>query len=86
MLSGCLFIPAPIGVVYPTAYPVASREEAMAPPSTPLATNPNGKLAAKKERQETAKKRQRVECKEQAELLSDADRQAYAKECMSEER
>jgi hypothetical protein len=58
----------------------------MAPPSTPLATNPNGKLAAKKERQETAKKRQRVECKEQAELLSDADRRAYAKECMSEER
>jgi len=43
------------------------------------------KRAAKKEARESAKKRQkRAECKEQAEkLLSDADRRAHMKECMS---
>ncbi len=88
MLSGCLFIPIPIGTVYSpaTAYQkpegsVTSREEAMTAPPTPS----DGKLAAKKENQESAKKR--VECKGQAEkLLSDADRRAHMKECMSKER
>jgi len=59
---------------------VTSREEATANPSTP-----DSKLAAKKEHQKSAKKRQeRVECTDQAEkLLSDAERTAYTKECMS---
>ena len=65
-----------------------SREKAMAAPSTTSPSTPDGKLAAKKEHQESAKKRQeQVGCKEQAEkLLSDADRRAYTKECISEER
>ncbi len=93
MLSGCLFIPIPIGMVYsPTTYQkpegsVTSREEAMTTSPTPLPSTPDNKLAAKKEHQESAKKRQeRVECKEQAQkLLSDADRRTYTKECMSKE-
>ena len=94
MLSGCLFIPVPIGVVYPSANQnpessAMSREKAMAAPSTTSPSTPDGKLASKKgEHQENAKLRQEpVECKEQAEkLFSDADRRAYTKECISEER
>jgi hypothetical protein len=94
-IKACLFIPIPIGMVYSpaTTYQkpegsVTSGEEAMTASPTPLPSTPDGKLAAKKEHQERAKERQeRVECKEQAEkLLSDADRRAYTKECMSKER
>ena len=92
MLSGCLFIPIPIGMVYSptTAHQkpersVTSQEEAMTARPIPLPSTPDSKLAAKKEYQESAKKR--VECKERAEkLLSDTDRRAYTKECMSKER
>jgi hypothetical protein len=74
MLSGCLFIPIPIGRVYSpaTAYQkpegsVTSPEEAMTAPPTPLPSTPDGKLAAKKEHQESVNKRQEpVGCKEQA--------------------
>ena len=81
ILSGCLFIPIPIGIVHSPTGAVTSRQEAL--PSTP-----DGELAAKKKHQESAKKRQeRAECKEQAEkLYSDADMRAYTKEYMSEER
>jgi len=67
---------------------LTSREEAMTAPPTSLPSTPEGKLAAKEDHQESTKKRQdRVECTEQAEkLLSDADRRAYTKECMSKER
>jgi hypothetical protein len=96
MLSGCLFIPIPIGIVSSpaTAYQkpdgsVTSRQEAMTARPTPLPSTRHGKLAAKKDHQEQerAKKRQERECKEQAEkLLSDAEKGAYTKECMSQER
>jgi hypothetical protein len=64
-------------------------------PRPPLALTPYGKLAAKKEHRESAtrkkehresveKRQKRAECREQAEkLISDADRRAYMKECMS---
>ena len=67
---------------------MTSREEAITARPIPLPSTPDRKLAAKKEHQESAKRRQeRIECKEQAEkLLSDADRRAYTKECMSKER
>jgi hypothetical protein len=63
-----------------THRPQREQRNLTAPP-----TPSDGKLAAKKENQESAKKR--IECKEQVEkLLSDADRRAYMKECMSKER
>ena len=64
-------------------------------PRPPLALTPYGKLAAKKEHRESAKKKKespesaekkqkRIECEEQAEkLLYDADKRAYMKECIS---
>jgi hypothetical protein len=95
MLSGCLFIPIPIGMVYSpaTAYQkpagsITSREDAILTSSTPSPPTPGNRSAAKKQHQESAKIRQeRVECREQAEkLFSDADRRAYTKECTSEEQ
>src|SRR6266498_2833773 len=65
-------------------------------PRPPLPLTPYGKLAAKNEPRERAKRKgehhresaekrqKRAECGEQAEkLISDADRRAYIKECMS---
>src|SRR5262249_33431816 len=56
--------------------------------SQPLSLLAYDKLAAKKDNQQTAgKTKKRIDCKQQAEkLLSDSDRQAYMKECMSDER
>jgi hypothetical protein len=87
MLSGCFFIPIPIGVVYP-ATPYQEPDGAVTSGANPSASLPDDKLAAKKDNQQTAgKTKKRIECKQQAEkLLSDSDRQAYMKECMSDER
>ena len=87
MLSGCLVIPIPVGMVYTTDTQqpddsAISQKVATATPSSPI---PGRKHAAKKDHQEAAEKRQ--ECNDQAEkLFSDAERQAYTKECMSAER
>jgi hypothetical protein len=77
MLSGCLVIPIPIGMVYsPTTYQkpegsVTSQEKVMRARPTSLPSPLDGKLAAKNEHQESAKKRQeRVECKKQARSFS----------------
>ena len=97
MLSGCLFIPIPIGVIYPsTAYQKPDGAVTSGAENVPSTSLPDDKLAAEKHHQQSAWKRHtRVECNQQAEkLLSDADRRAYIdadrrayiKECMSEER
>ena len=89
MLSGCFFIPIPIGVVYPaTPYQEPDGAVTSGAEANPSASLPNDKLAAKKDNQQTAgKTKKRIDCKQQAEkLLSDSDRQAYMKECMSDER
>ena len=56
--------------------------------ANPSASLPDDKLAAKKDNQQAAgKTKKRIDCKQQAEkLLSESDRQAYMKECMSDER
>ena len=87
MLSGCLIIPIPVGTVYTTDthQPDNSAISQNLATATPLPSIPGRKHAAKKDHQEIAEKRQ--ECNDQAEkLFSDAERQAYTKECMSEER
>jgi hypothetical protein len=89
MLSGCLFIPIPIGMVYPaTTYQKPDGTVTSGAEATPSTRLPDDKLAAKKDHQQPGgKKQKRIECKDQADkLLSDADRRAYTKECMSEER
>jgi len=89
MLSGCFFIPIPIGVVYPaTPYQEPDGAVTSGAEASPSASLPDDKLAAKKDNQQTAgKTKKRIDCKQQAEkLLSDSDRQAYMKECMSDER
>ena len=87
MLSGCLIIPIPVGMVYTTDthQPDNSAMSQNLATATPLPSIHERKDAAKKDHQETAEKRQ--ECSDQAEkLFSDAERQAYTKECMSQER
>jgi hypothetical protein len=83
ILSGCLFIPVPIGMAYQKPERSVTPQEETTSPS-----NPDLKLAAKKKHLDNAKEKQkRTECKEQAEkLLSHEDRRAYMKECMSKER
>ena len=86
MLSGCFFIPIPIGVVYPASpYQEPDGAVTSGAEANPSASLPDDKLAAKKDNKQTAgKTKKRIECKQQAEkLLSDSDRQAYMKAHMS---
>ena len=89
-LSGCLVIPIPIGMASaPVPAAVQQTQGSIVPPQTatvaPAASTPRVTLAKEENRQSTITKS--AECKEQAEkLLSDSEKRAYMKQCMSEQR